>query len=150
MANTYLSLYTHIIFSSKERAPIISSEWRRRLWAYLGGIARENGMCALEIGGTADHVHALLSLPATITLAKAVQLLKGNSSKWVNETFSSPARFSWQEGYGAFSVSISHLGRTREYIRDQERHHSSRSFQQEYLAVLKKHGIEYDERYLWG
>ncbi|MGB8354430.1 MAG: IS200/IS605 family transposase [Chthoniobacteraceae bacterium] len=149
MANTCISLNIHIIFSTKDRTPMINAEWRERLWAYLGGIARENKMRALEIGGVADHVHMLVSLPSTLSMAKAVQLLKGNSSKWINETFPGNIRFQWQEGYGAFSVSSSQIKATVEYIQGQEGHHRKKSFQEEYLAFLKKHGVSYDERYLW-
>ena len=149
MANTCISLNIHIIFSTKDRAPMIDVEWRERLWAYLGGISRENKMKALEIGGVADHVHMLVSLPSTLSAAKAVQLLKGNSSKWINETFPGKSRFQWQEGYGAFSVSSSQIKVTIEYIRGQEEHHRKKTFQEEYLAFLKRHGVSYDERYLW-
>jgi len=149
MANTCISLHVHIVFSTKNRAPLINAEWRGCLRAYLGGIAVEYKMKPLEIGGVADHVHMLVSLPSTISLSKAVQLLKGNSSKWINETFPGNGRFQWQEGYGAFSVSMSQIPDTMEYIRSQEQHHRKKTFQAEYLAFLKKHGIEYDERYLW-
>jgi len=149
MSNTYTSLYIHIIFSTKDRAPIIHPEWQDRLRAYLGGIARDNKMKALEVGGTADHIHMLVSLPSTIATANTVKLLKGNSSKWVNETFPDQGRFQWQEGYGAFSVSASRIENIRQYIRAQHEHHRKKSYQEEYLAFLKKHGIQYDERYVW-
>ena len=106
-------------------------------------------MAALEIGGVADHVHILLSLPSTLAVAKALQLIKGGSSKWVHETFPEHRLFGWQEKYGAFSVSVSQLDTIVEYIRDQEPHHRAMTFQEEFLALLKKHRIEYDERYLW-
>ena len=149
MANTTVSLYSHVVFSTKDRMPVLSPEWRGRLWAYLGGIARENDMKALEIGGVADHVHLLISMPAILATAKAVQLLKGNSSKWINETLNLPCRFQWQEGYGAFSVGVSQITATRNYIKNQNEHHRIKSFQEEYRAFLKKHGIECDERFLW-
>jgi REP element-mobilizing transposase RayT len=107
MANSYISCYVHYIFSAKQRQHLITPEIRPRLWAYLGGIARENKMKAVAVGGTDDHVHILLSLPATITLAKAVQLIKGGSSLWIHETFPNQRNFAWQEGYGAFTVSVS-------------------------------------------
>ena len=106
-------------------------------------------MKAIEIGGVADHVHILLSLPATITPAKALQLIKGGSSKWVHETFPEHRLFAWQVKYGSFGVSVSQLDRIIGYIRGQEEHHRKRSFQEEFVALLKKHRIEYDERYLW-
>ncbi len=113
----------------------------------MGGIARENNMKALAIGGIEDHAHVLLSLPSTITIAKAIQLVKGGSSKWVSDTFPSHFDFEWQEGYGAFSISISHVGSTIAYINNQLEHHQKETFEEEYRAILKKHGIEYDERY---
>ncbi len=122
---------------------------RERLWPFLGGIARQNKMKALEIGGVADHVHILLSLPSTIAIAKAMQLIKGGSSKWVHETFPDQREFSWQTKYGAFGVSVSQLEKIIAYIRGQEAHHRKMTFQEEFLTLLKKNRIEYDERYLW-
>jgi REP element-mobilizing transposase RayT len=115
----------------------------------MGGIARDQGMKALVIGGVADHVHLLLSLPSTIAIANAIQQIKGGSSKWVHETFPEHSLFGWQEGYGAFSVGISQVERTTGYIRAQREHHRRKTFQEEFLAILRKHGIQYDERYLW-
>lgn len=106
-------------------------------------------MKAVEIGGMDDHVHLLLSLPATLTISKAMQLIKGGSSKWVHDTFPNQRLFEWQEEYGAFSVSVSQLEKTISYIRDQESHHRKVTFQDEFLALLKKHGIDYNEQYLW-
>jgi REP element-mobilizing transposase RayT len=128
---------------------MITPALRERLWPFLGGIARENKMKALEIGGVEDHVHILLSLPSTMPISKAMQLMKAGSSKWVHETFPEHYAFSWQEKYGAFSVSVSQLDTVIEYIKDQETHHRAATFQEEFLALLKKHRIEYDERYLW-
>jgi putative transposase len=101
-------------------------------------------MKMLAIGGVADHVHVLLSLPATLSVAKAMQLLKGNSSKWIRETFSKMHSFAWQEGYGAFSVGVSGVDATVAYIRSQAEHHRTRSFRQEYVAMLKKHGFAHE------
>jgi REP element-mobilizing transposase RayT len=106
-------------------------------------------MRAIEIGGMPDHVHILLSLPSTLSIAKALQLIKGGSSKWVHETFPEHRLFNWQVKYGAFGVSVSLLERTIRYIRGQEEHHRKMSFEEEFLALLKKHRIPYDERYLW-
>ena len=107
-------------------------------------------MKALSIGGVVEHAPVLLSLPSTISIAKGVQLIKGGSSKWISDTFPSLKDFAWQVGYGAFSVSISHVEETTNYIKNQKEHHRLKTFQEEYLAFLKKHGIEYDEKYLWG
>ena len=116
MPHSYLSNLMHCVFSTKERRKFITPEVQQRLWPFIGGIARENGMKALAIGGVADHVHVLLSLPASMPVAKAMQLIKGGSSKFVHETFSDQRSFAWQEGYGAFSVSISHVEETVAYI----------------------------------
>jgi REP element-mobilizing transposase RayT len=146
---SYVSSYFHCVFSTKERRSSIKSELRDRLWPFLGGIARQNKMKALEIDGVEDHIHILLSLPSTIAVAKAMQLLKGGSSKWIHETFPEQRLFAWQEEYGAFSVSVSQLDKTIAYIRSQPAHHRKMTFQEEFLALLNKHHIEYDERYLW-
>jgi len=146
---SYISSYFHCVFSTKERRPLITPELRTRLWPFLGGIARQNNMKAIEIGGVEDHIHILLSLPATMALSKALQLIKGGSSKWIHETFPAQRTFAWQEEYGAFSVSVSQLDKTVEYIKGQEAHHRKRTFQEEFLALLKKHRVEYDDRYLW-
>lgn len=106
-------------------------------------------MKAVEVGGVADHVHILLSLPPTLPVAKAMQLIKGGSSKWVHETFPEHRMFGWQEKYGAFSVSESRVDSVINYIKGQPEHHKKVTFQEEFLALLKKHRIEYDERYLW-
>jgi len=146
---SYVSSYLHYVFSTKERRPWITPQLRERLWPYLGGIARQNDMKAIEVGGVADHVHILLSLPSTLSLAKGMQLIKGGSSKWVHETFSEQRLFGWQTKYGAFTVSASLLEKTIDYIKTQEEHHKKMTFQEEFMLLLKKHRIAYDERYLW-
>ena len=148
MPHSYVSNLMHCVFSTKERFPLITPELESRLWPYLGGIARENKMKAIAIGGTRDHLHAFLSLPATMSFAKAVQLIKGGSSKWIH-AFHEHRKFAWQEGYGAFSVSSSQADRTIAYIRRQKDHHRKRGFQDEFIDLLEKHGVEYDRRYLF-
>jgi REP element-mobilizing transposase RayT len=128
---------------------LILPELGERLWPFLGGIARQNQMKAIEIGGMPDHVHILVSLPSTLSIAKALQLLKGGSSKWVHATFPEHRLFGWQTKYGAFSVSVAQMDKTIHYIQHQEEHHRKMSFQEEFLALLKKHRLTYDERYLW-
>ena len=150
MAHSYISSLYHCVFSTKERAPLITPELQERLWPYMGGIARDNGMKALAIGGIEDHVHILVSLPSTLAIAKAIQLVKGNSSKWLHETFSHMVHFSWQEGYGAFSIGMSQIDTTVTYIQNHQKHHRRKTFQEELLSFLKKHGIEYDPRFVWG
>jgi putative transposase len=150
MANSYTSLFSHIIFSTHNREPLLKSTLRERLFAYMGGIARENKIKAVSIGGVMDHVHMLMLIPASIPVAKAVQLVKGGSSKWLHENFSSLKNFAWQEGYGAFSIGVSQVSEVVAYIAGQEEHHRIKSFQEEYLFFLKEYNIEYDERYVWG
>ena len=150
MPHSYSSSLFHVVFSTRERRTAIHPDFREKLWAYVGGIARKNGMKAIAVGGTSDHLHILLSVPATMALAKAVQLIKGGSSKWVHDHYPQHRSFAWQEGYGAFSVGISQVDATVAYILNQERHHKRRTFQEEFIAFLKKHKIEYDPRYVWG
>ena len=150
MGHTYTSCLFHVVFSTKERRPTITPELQARLYPYLAGIARANRFHALEVGGTPDHVHLLLALPATMPIAKAVQLLKGGSSRWAHETFPREQLFAWQDGYGAFTVGVSGVARTTTYIRAQAAHHRRRTFQDEFREFLTKHGIEWDEKYVWG
>jgi putative transposase len=150
MANTYTSLHYHIVFSTKNRELWIKPAFEERIWAYLGGIAKTNGMTPLQIGGIEDHVHVLLGAPAVLALAKMVQLLKGASSGWIKETFPPMKGFAWQDGYGAFTVSRSNVPSVSEYIQGQRAHHRTKTFQEEYRDFLQRHGIEIDERYVWG
>ena len=149
MAHTYTSLLAHVIFSTKDRRPVLGEELRPRLFPYMGGILREVGVTAVAINGPADHVHALLAVPAAVALADAVRVLKTNSSRWVHEQWPQRRAFGWQSGYGAFSVSRSNREEVERYIANQEEHHRHVTFQEEYLAFLKRHGIAYDERYVW-
>jgi len=150
MANTYINILIHTVFSTKNRESWISSSLRERLYPYMCGIARENGLKVLCIGGTDNHIHILLSLDSTTSIAQAMQLIKGGSSKWIHETFPELRLFSWQEGYGAFSIGISNVDETKKYIENQEKHHSKESFCDEYLKFLRKNNIDFDEKYLWG
>jgi len=142
--HSFVSCLVHCVFSTKERRPLIKPELQSRLYPYLGGIARENKMKTLSIGGVDDHIHLLLSIPSTLSIAKSVQLLKGNSSKWIHETFPNQRLFEWQEGYGAFSIAVSGIEDTTHYIESQAEHHRARSFQDELIAFLDKHGIQYE------
>jgi REP element-mobilizing transposase RayT len=149
MARTFTRLLVHVIFSTKERRPVIDSELKPRLLAYMGGIIAELG--GKEIAGNAvtDHEHLLLSLPATKSLAEILRVVKTNSSRWVHETWPARSDFAWQTGYGAFGVSQSNVERVRRYIANQEEHHRTVTFQDEFLSFLHKHGIEYDPRFVW-
>ena len=146
--HSFNSCLMHCVFSTKERRPFLTAAIGERLWPYLGGIARENEMKALAIGGVADHAHVLLSLPAMLSVSKAMQLLKGNSSKWLRETFPElrSQGFAWQEGFGAFSISVSGVDDTVRYIQTQEEHHRKKSFREELETILKKHGMAIEPR----
>jgi putative transposase len=120
VGHTYVSNLVHYVFSTKHRQNLITPQLEARLWPYMGGIARENSMRAISIGGTEDHIHMLLSLPATISIAKAVQLIKGGSSKWVHDQFRQHRDFGWQEGYGAFTIGISQIDETISEIEESE------------------------------
>ena len=125
-------------------------EIEQRIWTYLGGVARAHKMTALQIGGCDDHTHALVMAPPVIAPSQIAQYLKGDSSKWIHEAFPDLRDFAWQEGYGAFTVSKSNLESVVAYIQNQREHHQHKSFQDEYRDFLQKHGVEYDERYVWG
>lgn len=149
MAHTYTRLLTHVIFSTKDRQPSMTDEIRPRLFPYMGGIVRDLHGTPILINGPIDHVHLLLALPPTLALSDLMRVLKTNSSKWTHETFPSASDFGWQSGYAAFSVSESNVAAVERYIANQEQHHKTVSFQEEYLAFLKRHGIAYDPRYGW-
>lgn len=148
MSHSFTCNLMHCTFSTKDRYLWINEDLEVRLWPYIGGIARENRMKALAIGGVADHLHALLSLPSTMSFAKAVQLIKGGSSKWIHEELRI-RKFEWQAGYGAFSVSQSQVKKTIAYINNQKEHHRKRTFEEEFLQLLDKHKIDYDPRYVF-
>ena len=133
---------------NKHQRPLIANEWRERLHAYLGGAARALEVVPEAVGGVADHVHLLLGMRATHTLADVVRDIKRTSSAWVHETIGD-REFLWQDGYGAFTVSASLRETVRQYIAGQEEHHRKKSFQEEYVEFLRRSGVEYDERYLW-
>ncbi|MDZ7715792.1 MAG: IS200/IS605 family transposase [Balneolaceae bacterium] len=149
MGNTYTQIYIHYIFSTKHRKPVISHKFESRLWSYLGGIARANNMIPIAIGGVQDHVHALIAIPSTVSMSKSIQLLKGGSSKWLNDNFFRDRTFRWQKGYGAFSVSESMIPKVVNYIKNQKEHHQSKTFKEEYLGLLKKYNVSFDEAYVF-
>lgn len=147
MSHTYSQNHLHIVFSTKERIKIIQPSMQPKLWAYMAGIARNHDFLVLANGGMEDHVHLLIQLPPVLALAKAVSLLKSNSSTWMKDH---ALDFSWQEGYGAFSVSASNLPAVKRYIANQEKHHRKITFEDEFVALLEKHGIDYDPRFVFG
>jgi putative transposase len=143
--HSFVSCLVHVVFSTKERRPFLTPDIQERLRPYLGGIARKHKMKLLRAGGVEDHVHLLISLPATLDISRAVQLLKGNSSKWIHDEFPDRQAFEWQVGYGAFSIGISGVDDTIAYIDNQAEHHKRLSFKEELQIILTKHGIEYED-----
>jgi putative transposase len=150
MAATLTNLLYHVIFSTKDREPLIRSTFRDELEKYIAGIVRNEGGILLDVGGMPDHLHLVARFRPDRSVAEMVRLIKANSSKWINERFGGAGRFAWQSGYGAFSVSQSQLEALQEYVRHQEEHHRTRSFQDEYREFLSRHGIVCDEQYIWG
>jgi len=150
MSHTYSSLRVHVIFSTKERQKRLREKIQPKLWAYIAGVARHHEFEAIKIGGAEDHCHALILLPPPMPLSKAVQTLKGCSSKWLNDTGVAGERFAWQEGYGAFSVSASQTAAVVEYIGNQPDHHRKRNYEEEFLELLKRYGIAYDPARVLG
>jgi putative transposase len=148
MPSTHLSLHYHLVFSTKERVAYIQADWQDRLHAYLGGIVRDLGGVPEAIGGINDHVHLLVGLRATHRLADVLKEVKGSSSQWIHQEIKRPL-FSWQQGYGAFTVSATQIPTVKNYIANQATHHQCKTFQDEYLDFLKLGGVEYDEQYLW-
>ena len=147
MPSTHTSLYYHLVFATKNREPLISGDWRARLHEYLGGTVRGLDGVPQGIGGVADHVHLLVALKATHCLADFRRELKKASSAWIT-TVMPKQHFQWQEGYAAFTVSPTARIAVQKYIANQEDHHRRRSYRDELIALLRKAGVEYDERYL--
>jgi REP element-mobilizing transposase RayT len=148
MSHTYSSLFVHGVFCTKERRPLLDEGTREMLFPYLGGIARELNVSLLTVGGTEDHVHLLARMPVTLSVADMMRILKANSSKWLHERWPGKS-FAWQEGYGAFSVSESSRPSVSAYADRQAEHHRKMSFQEEFMALLDKHGIRYDQERIW-
>ena len=150
MANTFTSLYYHIIFSTKNREPWIHQDIEQRIWKFIGGIARKHRMRALQVGGIEDHLHGLIKAPPIFAPSQIAQVLKGESSKWIHQEFPKLRLFNWQDGYAAFTISKDSVEAVIQYIQSQRLHHQTKTFQEEYLEHLEAEGIEYDPRYLWG
>jgi putative transposase len=149
MPQSLAKVYLHVVFSTKNREPVLAEGWRDELFEILGGSANNLGCQSLLVGGVADHIHMLFTLGRTITIAEAVGKIKSTSSLWVNQTRGPITPFHWQAGYGAFSVSQSNIDALREYIRGQPEHHKRQSFQDEFREWLRRYEIEWDERYVW-
>ena len=149
MPQSLARVYLHTVFSTKNREPILADDWRDELFHVLGGAANNLGCQSLLVGGVADHVHMLISLGRTITIADAIGKIKSTSSLWINQTRGLPSPFHWQAGYGAFSVSQSNVEAVREYIRRQPEHHARQEFKDEFREWLQRYQIEWDEKYVW-
>lgn len=149
MPQSYVCLPTHVVFSTKNRAPLIQPEWEDRLYSYIGGILREEKCVLLAAGGMPDHVHFLISWSKERSVADVLRVIKTNSSKWIRDTIPNQEEFAWQSGYGAFAVSQSNVDQVKRYIANQKEHHQKMSFKEEFIAMLRKHGIPYEDRYVW-
>ncbi len=147
MSHSFSKNHVHLVFSTKDRVRTISETMQPEMWSYLAGICRNQDMVSLAIGGVADHAHLLFHLPPTLSLAKAISLLKANSSLWMNDR---GIKFAWQEGYGAFSVSASNLATVSRYIRNQKIHHRKFTFEEEFLTLLRKHKVDFDPQSVFG
>ena len=147
--STFTNLLFHIIYSTKYRKPTIRTEWQDDLYGYIGGIVRDQKGTLLKIGGAEDHVHLLVKLSPTIAISDVLRKIKSNSSKWINELPGVDRKFEWQSGYAAFSVSESQLPAVIKYIANQAEHHRKKTFEEEFLAILKKHNIDVDMRYVF-
>jgi putative transposase len=147
MSHTYAQNVVHVVFSTKDRCKVIPKEFQPKLWAYAAGICKNLDIFVYAVGGTEDHIHFLIQIPPTLALAKAVLTVKSNSSRWAREA---NQHFAWQQGYGAFSVSASIVPAVVRYIRNQEAHHRRMRFDEEFLALLKKHGVAFDHKFVFG
>jgi len=149
LPQSFTCLHYHLIFSTKQRAPLITADLQPRLYDYIGGIIRGQDGCLLAAGGMPDHIHLLARLSKEVSVSGALRVIKTNSSKWVHETFPDHHAFAWQTGYAAFCVSYSGLESVKHYIASQAEHHRTVSFQDELRTFLRRHQMEFDERYLW-
>lgn len=147
--STFTNMLFHIVYSTKYRKPTIRSEWQDELYGYIGGIIGDQKGSLLKIGGVEDHVHLLAMLSPTIAVSGVLRKIKANSSKWINGRSDVTRKFEWQSRYAAFSVCESQLPVVAEYISNQAEHHRKTTFEEEFLAILKKHNIEFDPRYIF-
>jgi len=149
MGSTLTELIYHVVFSTKDRKPMINSNMCDELYLYIGGIIIKHDAVLLQIGGIEDHLHIVIKLKPTHKLSELMQKIKGSSSKWMNKKFGSAIKFGWQDGYGAFTVSESQCSTVIKYVENQEKHHKTITFKDEFIQFLKRHKIEYDEKILW-
>jgi len=149
MANTYTQIYLHIVFSVKGRENLIKKKWKEELYKYICGIVNGKEQKVYAIGGVGDHIHILVSIKPNIALSDLIRDIKANSSKWINEKGFVLGKFQWQEGFGAFSYAQSQLDAVIAYINNQEQHHLVKTFKDEYLELLQKFNVEYNDKYLF-
>ena len=149
MAQSLSCLYVHIIFHTKNNQNLITKTVEQELHAYIGGVIKKNDSVPIKINGTENHIHVLAIMSKNIALAKFVEEIKRNSSRWIKDKGKEFEKFSWQKGYAGLSVSQSVLSKTKDYIENQKEHHKKRTFQEEYLMFLKEYGVDYDEDYIW-
>ncbi|MCL2348745.1 MAG: IS200/IS605 family transposase [Planctomycetaceae bacterium] len=150
MSQSFAKFLAHVVYSTKNREPVLTQSIRQDLYDYTAGILNTVDCMTLAIGGTSDHVHVLVQMSRTISLAKMVEEMKRGSSRWIKTRGTNFQEFSWQGGYGAFSVSESQLPTVKQYIANQEEHHRKKTFQDEFRTLLNKHNITFDEKYIWG
>ncbi|WP_310378911.1 IS200/IS605 family transposase [Flavobacterium sp.] len=149
MANTYTEIHIQFVFAVKRRDGLIHSSFKNELYQYITGIIKNHNHKLLAINGMSDHIHIFIGMRPTQSISDLLQDIKGNSSKWINEKKFLKVKFEWQEGYGAFSYSKSQVNSVINYIKNQEQHHTAKSFREEYLEFLKLYEVEYDERYIF-
>jgi len=149
MTHTFAQIAIHAVFATKGRAERLKAERAARVHAYIARVTNRDLGIAYQVGGAADHVHVLFDMKPTLAPSDCLRKMKSVSSLWIHRTFPEARDFAWQEGYGAFAVSASMIPNVKEYIAEQEQHHRRRSFEEEFVQLLERHGIEYDPRYLW-
>ena len=149
MANTYHQIYIQSVFAVKYRAAVIEKNWKEQLFAVIGNLIKETGCKTLIVNGVEDHVHCFYGLKPSVSISDVMKNAKAKSSKWLNESRLLQNRFEWQEGFGAFSYSRSHIENVFKYIQNQEEHHKKQTFREEYIQLLEHYGIDYDERYIF-
>ena len=148
MANTFTQIYLHLVFAVQNRISLIQSDWKNELYKYITGIVQNNGHKLIAINGVPNHLHIAVGYKPHQLIPELLQDIKGNSSKWINQRKFITGKFNWQEGYGAFSFSHSQIDNVVRYINHQERHHKKQTFREEYIQLLKRYNIQYDEKYI--
>jgi REP element-mobilizing transposase RayT len=150
MAQTLVCLRVHVVFSTKDRRPMITPEVEPELYAYLGGTIKNLDSRCLTVGGTNNHVHLLISQSKNIALSNLMEEIKKSSSKWIKTMGTAPQSFGWQDGYGAFTIGQSQVEALKRYIAGQKERHKKQTFEEELVTLLNKYGVQYDERYIWS